>query len=144
MVYSNKKYIIPNLSIEKEIYKENKENILNELVSKGNFINTQSIIVKKSIIEKYLFDNELLRLQDYDLVLRMFPSLKISFTNETLINLYIQKDSITNNRVKLKSALKRIFNKSEHDYYNLNQNQKRNLTKYLKIMYKGYFGKDLK
>ena len=45
--------------------------------------------MKKSIIEKYLFDNELLRLQDYDLVLRMFPSLKISFTNETLINLYI-------------------------------------------------------
>ena len=98
MVNSNKKYIIPNHSIEKEIYKGNKENILNELVSKGNFISTQSIIVKKSIIEKYLFDNELLRLQDYDLVLRMFPSLKISFTNETLINLYIQKDSITNNR----------------------------------------------
>ena len=74
MVNNNKHYIIPNNSTEKEIYKGN---ILNELVSKGNFISTQSIIVKKSIIEKYLFDNELLRLQDYDLVLRMFPSLKI-------------------------------------------------------------------
>lgn len=141
MVNNNKHYIIPNNSTEKEIYKGN---ILNELVSKGNFISTQSIIVKKSIIEKYLFDNELLRLQDYDLVLRMFPSLKISFTNKTLANLYVQKDSITNNRGKLKSALKRIFNKSEHDYYILNRNQKKNFTKYLKNLYKSYFGKDLK
>ena len=141
MVNNNKHYIIPNNSTEKEIYKGN---ILNELVSKGNFISTQSIIVKKSIIEKYLFDNELLRLQDYDLVLRMFPSLKISFTNKTLANLYVQKDSITNNRGKLKVEIKRIFKKSEHYYYIHNRNQKKNFIKYLKNLYKSYFGKDLK
>ena len=59
------------------------------MISKGNFISTQSILVKKTYLQEYLFDNSLPRLQDYDLVLRLIPNLKVSFTNETLVDLYI-------------------------------------------------------
>ena len=44
----------------------------------GNFISTQSILIKKCIIEKYLFDPYLPRLIDYDLVLRIASKIKFS------------------------------------------------------------------
>ena len=43
-------------------------NILDELLTNGNFISTQTILVKKLYIEKYLFDEDMPRLQDYELL----------------------------------------------------------------------------
>ena len=57
------------------------------------------------------------RLQDYDLMLRMIPNAKISFTNKVLINLYVHNDSISYSKEKLKKAINilimilKIFNK---------------------------------
>ena len=71
-----------------EINISNKQ-LYDELLDKGNFISTQSILVKKSYIQKYLFDINLPRLQDYDLVLRIIPKVKVSYTNEILLILFI-------------------------------------------------------
>ena len=101
--------------------------ILDELCN-GNFISTSSILIKKSFIEKYLFDINFPRLQDYDLVLRMASNAKISFTNEVLIKLYSQNDSISSSSLKLKIALNLLLKKK----YKLNSIQRKNLTNYIK------------
>ena len=92
----------PNQRQEKSILKGN---IFNELISKGNFISTQSILVKKSFMRKYLFDINMPRLQDYDVILRMIPKVKISYTKNVLVDLNLQKDSLTLSPNKLKLAI---------------------------------------
>ena len=49
------KIYIPTFEQEKRIFKND---IINQLLY-GNFISTQSILVKKNIIENYLFDYNL-------------------------------------------------------------------------------------
>lgn len=101
------KTIFPNKKQEKNILKNE---TINELCN-GNFISTQSMLVKKSYIKKYLFDPEFPRLQDYDLVLRMLPNIKVSYTREILIELYRQNDSISNSRKKYKKAKELLLKK---------------------------------
>ena len=67
--------------------------------------------MKKTSIKKYLFDPKLPKFQDYDLVLRMLPNLKISYTKEVLVELYRQNDSISNSKEKYKKALELLLNK---------------------------------
>ena len=109
--YSGIKFTIPTKKQEKRIL-NNK--IFNEL-SYGNFISTQSILVKKKYIQKYLFDTQLPRLQDYDLVLRMVPKIKVSYTQEILVDLYKQKDSISFSRNKIEKA-KELLSKKTYDF----------------------------
>ena len=79
--------------------------IFNELISKGNFISTQAMLIKKKFIIKYLFDPFLPRLQDFDLILRMIPKVKISYTKKVLVELHIQNDSVTLSQKKLRKAV---------------------------------------
>ena len=123
------KYIIPTNKTEEKI---NNSNIYDELLNNGNFISTQSILVKKKYVEKFLFDVNMPRLQDYDLILRMLPKCKVSYTNEVLVYLYLQNNSITLSKMKLEDAVLRLLNKN----YNLNSNQKKNFTNYLKNLLK--------
>ena len=115
------KGIIPELRKEKNFLKNG---IMHEL-SYGNFIGTPMIFVKKSIIEKYLFDERLPRLQDYDLVLRMTPKIKISYTKEILIEVYLQRTSITYDSAKFKKAEEIMLNKT----YEFNSSQQNNFIK---------------
>ena len=103
--------IFPNIIQEKNI---NKSGYTYELCVHGNFISTQAILVKKSYIKKYLFDNNFPRLQDYDLVLRMVPNLKVSYTNQILVDLKRSNDSIGNSDEKYIDSLKLILNKDYH------------------------------
>ena len=88
-------------------------NIIEELV-KGNFISTQSIFVKKIIITRYMFDETLPRLQDYDLVLRMVPNIKVSYTDNCLSESYRSPDSISNDLNKLRKAVICMIKKDYH------------------------------
>lgn len=115
----------PNERQENSIFKNN---IFNELISKGNFISTQSILVKSRIMKKFCFDINLPRWQDYDLILRMLPKIKISYTNKTLVELHHQKDSITFSPQKLKKAIKVILKKE----YNFNSSQRIAFLNYLR------------
>ena len=91
-----------------------------DALCKRNFISTSSILIKRNFIVKYLFDINLPRLQDYDLMLRIIPNAKISFTNSVLINLYVHEDSISNSKEKLKKALNILLKKK----FNFNSIQK--------------------
>ena len=98
-------FIIPNDKQELSIFKGN---IFEEL-TKGNFISTQSILTKRTIIKKFLFDTNIPRLQDYDFLLRIIPKVKVSFTKEILGEINIQKDSISSSLIKLQEAIKIIL-----------------------------------
>ena len=100
---SSYSFFYPNSRQEKSI---SENNIFSELISRGNFISTQSILVKKRFITKFFFDTNMPRLQDFDLILRMIPKVKISYTKIPLVELHLQKDSVTHSKKKLKKALK--------------------------------------
>ena len=122
-------YFVPSLNQEKNILNGD---ILNELVAKGNFISNQAILIKKNFLSKYLFDPNMPRLQDYDLVLRMIHRAKISYTKDVLVELHIQKDSITQSNKKLRQAIYILLKKN----YNFNPNQKILFSKYLNRLLK--------
>ena len=105
-IYINNKNNRFNLTLPNSFQVKNIINgkILDELC-KGNFISTQSIIINKKILNKYLFDIKMPRLQDYDLILRIIPKVKMSFTNEVLVDLFIQNDSIGSSLLKLENAI---------------------------------------
>jgi glycosyltransferase involved in cell wall biosynthesis len=119
-------FILPNRNQEQSIINGD---IFEEL-TKDNFISTQAILVKKKVMEKFFFDINLPRLQDYDFLLRIIPKVKVSFTNEILVDINIQKDSISNSLIKLQKAIKIILNKD----YNLSHIQKNNIKNYLNYL----------
>ena len=89
-------------------------------------------MIKKLYIEKFLFDEEMPRLQDYELLIRMLPSIKVSFTNKILVISTLQNDSISNSIPKYINAIRLLLNKN----YSLNLLQKRLFIKYLsKLLY---------
>lgn len=117
-INNTNKFFVPNARVEKRIIKDN--NIFEILISEGNFISTQSILIKKIYLEKNLFDPKFPRLQDYDLVLRIIPKVKVSYTNISLVDLYRQNDSISLSPTRLKESLNLLLNKN----YNLSPSQK--------------------
>ena len=129
---SSRSHFVPNQNQEKNIISGN---IFNELISRGNFISTQSILVRKNFIEKFYFDTQMPRLQDYELILRMIPKVKISYTNEVLVDINIQKDSIQNSKEKLKKAIQILLNKN----FNFNSDQKKQFSNYLNYLLKELF-----
>lgn len=117
----------PNSRQEKSIQDGN---IFNELISRGNFISTQAILAKKNFLIKYLFDPKMPRLQDYDLILRMIPKVRISYTRDVLVELNIQNDSITLSQQKLKKAVKILLKKK----FEFNSNQNELFISYLNLI----------
>ena len=94
-----------------------------ELLCRGNFISTQAILAKKEVFKDIKFDISLPRLQDYDLVLRISPFYKISYTNEILVDLYKYGDNISFSVEKLKKAclimIKKDYGLSKVSQYQL-------------------------
>ncbi len=125
-------HFVPNSRQEINI---NKTNFFTELISNGNFISTQSILVRKKFIEKYLFDINMPRLQDYELLLRMIPKVKLSYSREVLVELHIQKDSLQSSQEKLKKAIHILLNKN----FNFNPLQKKQFSDYLNQILKERF-----
>ncbi len=125
-------YFVPTQKTEKRI--EN-GHFFEELISYGNFISTQSIVVKASFMKKYRFDTNMPRLQDYDIILRMIPKVKISYTKDALVDLHIQKDSIQLSSDKLKKAIYLLLNKK----FNFNENQRKAFSNYLNRLLKTFF-----
>ena len=72
------------------------EGKLKEILRKNNVISTQTLVVEREIFNCIgLFDEEMPRLQDYELALRIIQKYRIGFCNSVLVRLYIQKDSIS-------------------------------------------------
>ena len=120
-------YLVPSSIREKRF---ESGDFFTELISNGNFISTQSILVKKSFMKEFLFDQNMPRLQDYDVILRMVPKVKISYTKEVLVDLHIQNNSLTLSPVKLKNAIYLLLKKE----YNFNDKQKKDFSNYLNFL----------
>lgn len=90
------------------------ENMTKELL-KENFISTQTILGEKGVFEEIEFDESLPRFQDWDLAIRISKLYKISYLDEVLVNLYIQKDSITKNPQKKVNAFEIMYKKYYKD-----------------------------
>ena len=132
---SSLQYIIPQEYQENNIIQGN---IFSELIKNGNFISTQSILIKKNFITKYYFDINMPRLQDYELILRMIPKVKISYTRRILVELHIQKDSIQNSKEKLKKAIYILLNKK----FKFKSEQKKSFKNYLNQLLKEFFSEE--
>ena len=109
------KYIRPTKNIRNKC---TKNGVFNTLCY-DSFISTQSFIGKKIIFDNIKFDNNLPRLQDYDIFLRISKKYKISYTQEPLAILYVQNDSISRSSQKLEQAINIIINKN----YNMSEKE---------------------
>lgn len=99
---------IPDIDVNKF------KNMTKELL-KENFISTQTILGEKSVFDEIKFDEALPRFQDWDLAIRISKLYKISYLDEALVNLYIQKDSITKSPQKKVKAFEIMYKKYYKD-----------------------------
>lgn len=91
-------------------------NVLKALLH-GNFVTTQSAVVKKDCFLKVgLFDEQMPRLQDWELFIRIAKYYEFVCINEPLLLAFYSHVSITANRNQLPVALKMILDK-HHDAF---------------------------
>lgn len=84
---------------------------------KGNFISTPMILTRREYLEKVgLFDENLHRLQDWDLCIRLSQKYKFRYINEPLLLAYHSKDSISEDKKARLKAHILIFKKYKHYY----------------------------
>lgn len=122
---NGKKTYIPSSKVNpKEGY------IFNSLL-KGNFVTTQAVLVKRECFDKAgIFDENLPRLQDWELFLRISRHYHFKFINEPLVIAYHQPVSISTNQKALIQALKLIL----HKHYESFNGDKRILANYYLIL----------
>lgn len=90
--------------------------IHDELFKGGNFITLQSAIVKKEcFLNSGFFDENLPRLQDWELWIRISRYYKFRFIEEPLIKVYYTTNSISSNKRALIKAHKIILSKHWRD-----------------------------
>lgn len=116
----------------KDKIKEFTTNGIYNTLFRGNFISTEAIFAKREVFNSELYDEELPRLQDFDLVLRLLKNFKCEFVNENLFSQYIQRDSISSNPTKLFACINLILCKN----YGENNSQRKDLVLYLLNIYK--------
>lgn len=86
-------------------------NLLYQLI-KGNFISTQTTILRKICFDKAgEFDKNLHRLQDWELFIRMSKYFEFKYISEPLVIAYYQKDSISSNKKAYLEAITLIIEK---------------------------------
>lgn len=67
-----------------------------EMLARGNFISTQTILVRRRSLQRTRFDEELQRFQDWDLWLALAAkNIRIAHLDKPLVTLYRQPDSIS-------------------------------------------------
>ncbi len=116
-IENNKKVYIPYSWVTR------KEGDIHKELLKGNFVTTQSIVLKKQCFEKSgMFDENFPRYQDWDLVIRLSKYYKFKFIDEPLLILYYTTDSISANhdisthREAYIESLERILTKHYEDF----------------------------
>lgn len=105
---NNAKRIIPTYAERTDIYESKVEDILR----KKNVISTQTLIIHKEVIETVgMFESTLRRLQDYEFVIRICQKFEVAYVNRPLVNVFRVRDCISNSRVFLADAYKKIIYK---------------------------------
>ncbi|MDQ0231425.1 glycosyltransferase family 2 protein [Metabacillus malikii] len=95
-------------------------NEIHDQLKRGNFISTQTIFIKRDVASENLFDESLMRFQDWDFCLRVAKNYTIEHLNEALVMVEQQTDSISK-KVNGAKALEELFEKHpELANYDLN------------------------
>jgi len=90
------------------------QNIYTELL-KDNYIGTVTAVIRKEKLKEVGgFDQSLPRLQDWDLFIRLAQNAKFYMHPDIHCDVYLQKDSVSNNSKALRTALS-IFDKKYKD-----------------------------
>lgn len=90
----------------KEIPQDCPEGVIKyETLLKKSVVSTQCLMTKKSCFDNIKFDINLPRLQDWDIILELSKKYKIYHINTALVDIYIQKDSISSHPERGKIAL---------------------------------------
>lgn len=85
----------------KEMPLEEKQGDIYQSLLRQNLISTQTMLVKKEVIEKIGFFNEgMSNLEDYELALRIAKNFKIGMVEEALVYLHTLPDSINQNQAQ--------------------------------------------
>lgn len=108
---NNKVFYIPD---NKEKIKEG--NMHKSLLS-WNFITLQASVIRKQCFESVgVFDERLPRLQDWEFFIRVSKCFNIKFIDRPLLNVYLQKNSISTSKTSLICALQIILEKHYQDF----------------------------
>lgn len=79
---------------------------------KESRVSTQTIIASKKVFDRYMFDDNIKRLQDYEWTIRASKEFSFYLLDDALVNVFLQDDSITNGGLKkLSDAFEVILNK---------------------------------
>jgi glycosyltransferase involved in cell wall biosynthesis len=74
-------------------------------LTRGNFVTTQSVLMKKKCIETVgMFDESLSRFQDWDLWLRIAQHYEFMYNPHVLVNIYRMEESLSTNQAALWEA----------------------------------------
>jgi len=96
-----------------------KEGDVHKELLKGNFITTQSIVTRKECLEKVgMFDENLPRLQDWELVIRLSKYYDFKCIDEPLLTSPYTPDSISANKDVLIKASELIISKHFNTFVN--------------------------
>jgi len=108
----DEKTYIPDINIS------NREGNIHKELLKRNFIDTPSILLLKKNLEKIgMFDENLSRLQDWDLAIRLSKYYNFKLIDEPLYISYVLSDSISANYEALIIAMQIILAKYQDEIY---------------------------
>lgn len=85
---------------------------LREVLRRINAIGTPTLVITQGLLEQLgtqCFDEELPRMQDYDLVIRIIKMTEIGYVNKVLVNLYRVEECITKDRSAFYEAAARMI-----------------------------------
>ena len=82
----------------------------------GNFISTQTVMLRAASLRQARFDERLPRLQDWDLWLTLSASGRFAFAADVLVHQHLSEDSITMDRAAYFHALSLIIDKHVSEF----------------------------
>ncbi|MDB8711938.1 glycosyltransferase family 2 protein [Mediterraneibacter gnavus] len=100
----NKSYYYPNIDMDDQ------KSYFEQLLYL-NRVGTQTIMCKRSCFEQVQFDTSLERFQDWDYALQIAKKFNMGYLRESLVDSYIQQDSISKNAFANKKAWRALYDK---------------------------------
>lgn len=135
-IENNKKIYIPFSWVKK------KEGNIHQELLKGNFITTQSMVVRKECFETAgMFDESLPRFQDWELVIRLSKYYDFKCIDEPLLISPYTENSISASKEANIKAMKIILKKHFDDF---SQNKNILAKHYFSLFFNLYYGENFK
>ena len=104
-----------------EILSENGMGDIYEYLQGNMFISTQTLLFRKKVLEDVgFFDENLKRLQDWELLLRVAQKYKFYLVQENLVDAYVQEDCISNNNKGWIDTALHVIELHDMSHYNRN------------------------